>query len=253
MKILHNAHIYSLDHDRPETSVRVLDRDRIVALGGQELIDVFGLRASCEDMGGRFIFPGLTDAHIHLMHYALSLQKVDVETSTKAEALLRISERAAQVQSPTSAIPFTWILGHGWQHNDWGGDFPTAAELDEVSPAHPVYQTGKSLHNSWANSLAMRLAGIGPGSPDPLNGRIVHDLAGKPTGILLETAMELMEKFIPRPDEGKVALAIEAALPNLWKLGLTGAHDFDYRTGFMALQILDPKFINYLDEQGLAI
>lgn len=233
MKILFNAQIYSFDQHRPVASVLVLDRDKVAALGGAELLDAFGVRSSREDMGGRVILPGLTDAHIHLMHYALSLQKIDVETKTKAETLQRVAERASQLPSGE------WILGHGWQHNDWGGDFPTAAELDEVAPAHPVYLTGKSLHNSWANSLAMRLAGIGPGIPDPLNGRIVHDMAGKPTGILLETAMELMEKFIPRPDEGKVASAIEAALPNLWKLGLTGAHDFDYRTGFMALQILD--------------
>ncbi len=239
MKILYNAHIYSLDHDRPETSVLVIDRDRIVALGGPELIDVFGLRASCEDMGGMFIFPGLTDAHIHLMHYALSLQKVDVETSTKAEALMRISERAAQAQSPTSAAPFSWILGHGWQHNDWDGEFPTAAELDAVVQEHPVYLTGKSLHVAWANSMALTLAGIGPGTPDPVNGKILRNASGQPSGILLETAMEIVEKIIPVADEVQAAKAIETALPNLWKMGLTGAHDFDYRTAFMALQILD--------------
>ena len=233
MKILYNAHIYSFDQARPEASVLVIDRDKVAALGGDELLEAFGPRSSREDMAGRVILPGLTDAHIHLMHYALGLKKVDVETATKSEALKRVAQRAA------STPPGEWILGHGWQQNDWDGNFPTAADLDEVAPEHPVYLTGKSLHASWANTLALRAAGIGPGSPDPLNGKILRYENGQPTGILIETAMNLVEKTFPSPDPAQVADVIEAALPTLWKFGLTGAHDFDYRTAFMALQILD--------------
>jgi len=233
MKILYNAHIYSFDQVRPESTVLVIDRDKIAALGGDELLEVFGSRASKEDMGGRVILPGLTDAHMHLMTYALSLQKVDVETSTKSEALKRIAARAA------STPPGQWVLGHGWQQNDWGGEFPTASDLDAITTEHPIYLTGKSLHASWANTMALRLSGISAGSPDPLNGKILRDANGLPNGVLLETAMELVEKIIPGTHPAQAADAIESALPNLWKLGLTGAHDFDYRTAFMALQILD--------------
>jgi len=233
MKILFNAHIHSFDQNRPDASVLVIDRNRVAALGGMELLEAFGSRSSREDMGGRVILPGLTDAHIHLMHYALSLQKVDVETATKSEALDRVAARAETVP------PGEWILGHGWQHNDWGGDFPTAADLDAIVPNHPVYLTGKSLHVSWANSLALKLAGIGAGTPDPINGKILRKANSQPDGVLLEIAMNLIETVIPSPDASGVADAIEAALPGLWKFGLTGAHDFDYRIGFMALQILD--------------
>ena len=233
MKILFNARIHSFDQFRQEASVLVIDRDRVAALGGPELFDVFGVRASREDMGGRVILPGLTDAHIHLMHYALGLQRLDVETPSKAAALQRVAERAAKTP------PGEWILGHGWQQNDWGGEFPSAAELDTVAPQNPVYLTGKSLHVSWANTAALGRAGIGPGTPDPANGKILRAGNGQPTGILLETAMQIVEDALPKIDEKRVAAAIEAALPSLWQLGLTGAHDFDYRTAFMALQILD--------------
>ena len=233
MKILYNAVIHSFDQVRPQASVLVIDRDRVAALGGPELFEAFGSRASREDMGGRVILPGLTDAHMHLMHYALALQRLDVETTSKAEALRRVAERAARTP------PGEWILGHGWQQNDWGGDFPSVAELDVVAPQNPVYLTGKSLHVSWANTAALEKAGIGAGSPNPLNGKILRAGNGQPTGILLETAMLIVEDVLPKPDEAQVADAIEAALPALWKLGLTGAHDFDYRTAFMALQILD--------------
>jgi predicted amidohydrolase YtcJ len=233
MKILYNALIHSFDRTRPQASVLVIDRDRVAALGGPELLDVFGERASREDLGGRVILPGLTDAHMHLMHYALGLQKVDVETPSKAAALERVAERAAKTPAGQ------WILGHGWQHNDWGGEFPSAADLDAVTSVHPVYLTGKSLHSSWANSMALRMAGIGAGLPDPVNGRIHRDRHGQPDGILLETAMEIVERILPKPSVADVAGAIQSALPNLWKLGLTGAHDFDYRPAFMALQFLD--------------
>ncbi len=242
MKILCNAHIHSLDPNQPEASVIVIDRERIVAVGGGDLLDSFPTIAR-EDMGGRVILPGLTDAHIHLMHYALGLQKVDVETATKAEALRRVAERAAQTPSGQ------WILGHGWQQNDWppdsagtsDGQFPSAADLDAIAPDQPVYLTAKSLHAAWANSSALRLAGIGSGTPDPVNGKILRDEKGQPNGILLEEAMNLVEKALPQPSLAEVMAAIETAQPLLWKLGLTGAHDFDYRACFMALQALNAE------------
>lgn len=234
-KLLHNARIYTLDSSRPVVSALVIGaHGQIAAIGGEELRESFPF-AQREDLGGRVILPGLTDAHIHLMKYALGLQKVDVETASKAEALRRVAERAAKTS------PGQWIFGHGWQQNDWGGEFPTAAELDAIAPDKPVYLTAKSLHAGWANSTALRMAGIGSGTPDPLNGKIIRDENGQPNGILLESAMDLIEKKLPQPTIGETADAIEAAQPILFQMGLTGAHDFDYRACFMALQQLDAE------------
>ena len=233
MKILYNARIPTLDQLRSKASVILIDQERIVAIGGEELLDSFGTHTSREDLGGRVVLPGLTDAHIHLMHYAMGLQKVNVETPTKAECLRRISDKAQSI--PSGA----WILGHGWQQNDWGGEFGTARELDDAAPRNPVYLTAKSLHAGWANQAALKLAGIHADSLDPENGKILRDVHGQPTGILLETAMGLIEPVLPRPSVTEVADAIQAALPGLHRMGLTGAHDFDYRTAFMALQMLN--------------
>lgn len=235
MKILHNARIYTFDRQHTIASVMVIDHEKIMAVGGEELLESFGFCSSQEDMGGRIILPGLTDAHFHLMHYALGLQKVDVETKTKQEALNRIASQAAV--TPVGE----WILGHGWQQNDWGGDFPTAVELDSVAPEHPVYLTSKSLHSSWLNTLALKMACIGPSTADPENGKIIRDDAGRPAGILLETAMDLVNSAIPAPGMAEICKAIESAIPNLWQYGLTGVHDFDYRPAFMALQLLDAE------------
>lgn len=232
MRILHNAVIHTNQPGQLPASALVIDRGRVLAVGGAELLEQFGSRASREDMAGRVILPGLTDAHVHLQYYSLGLQKVDVETSTREECLRRVADRAQ------SLSPGTWILGHGWQQNDWGGEFGTAAELDGAAPNHPVYLTAKSLHAGWANTAALRLAGITANTLDPADGRILRDEAGNPTGVLLETAMELVQKALPPVSTNMVVDAIRAAQPVLWRMGLTGVHDFDRRDCFMALQIL---------------
>lgn len=233
MKILHNAHIHTLDPNCPVASAIVIDREQVLAVGGRELIEAFGSQAALQDMAGCTIMPGLTDAHLHLEKYALGLQKVDVETQTKAECLRRVAERAAQTP------PGKWLLGHGWQQNDWDGEWPTCADLDALVPDQPVYLTAKSLHAAWVNSAALRLAGIGPGTSDPPDGKILRDETGQPNGILLEAAMSLVERVIPQPGPAEIVAALEAAQPMLWKLGLTGVHDFDGRSSFMALQSLE--------------
>ncbi len=185
-----------------------------------------------QDMQGKTILPGLTDAHIHLQYYSLGLAKVDCETKTKDECLRRVAERVKITK------PGDWVLGHGWTQNEWDGVFPTAQELDSVSPQNPVYLTAKSLHAAWANTFALNLAGITNETPNPKDGAIQRDAKGGATGILLETAMSLVSHIIPEPSINEIEQAIQKAQPILWKMGITGVHDFDRRNSFMALQSL---------------
>ena len=242
MKILHNARIHTLDPQRPHASALVIAGERILASGGDELLREFD-GAQEQDMHGRVILPGLTDAHLHLHYYALGLQKIDCETDTLEECLQRVSERVKKSK------PGEWILGHGWNQNVWfpspsgrggrgEGGWPAASDLDSISPNNPVYLTAKSLHAALANSAALKTANITAESPDPANGRIQRQLNGDPSGVLLETAMELISRVNPESDVELIASAIEKSQPILWKMGLTGVHDFDRRECFMALQKL---------------
>lgn len=241
MKILYNARIHTLYKAKPTASALVIDRERILAVGAKgELFREFD-RAERQDMGGKAILPGLTDAHIHLQEYALLVQKIDCETDSKEECLRRVAGRARKLRSDE------WLLGHGWNQNLWafplvgetgGGAWPFAADLDAITPDIPIYLTAKSMHAGWVNRAALRLAGINAATPDPLNGRIQRDGIGQPTGILLEEAMKLVEAVIPEPGVDKIAEAIREIQPTLWRAGLTGLHDFDKRPCFMALQQL---------------
>jgi predicted amidohydrolase YtcJ len=236
MRILYNANIHTLDPNRPTASALAIDHGRVLALGNdQQIQSEFERSGEAIDLGGRAIIPGLTDAHIHLEHYALSLQKVDCETPSKQECLQRVAERA--LHTPRGA----WILGHGWNQNDWLEGFGNAADLDAVAPDHPVYLTAHSLHAGWANSLALSKAGISAGSEDPPGGRIQRYPGGDPTGILFENAMALVADILPAPDPETLAEAIKSAQKQLWRLGLTGVHDFDRQLCFQALQILHAR------------
>lgn len=242
MKILYNARIYTLDTARPIASAIAIEGERVVAIGETDTLLFEFDRAEKQDMRGRTVLPGLTDAHLHLQHYALSLQKINCETDTLNECLRRVEERVRAAQ------PGEWILGHGWNQNNWfpsplgrgarGEGWPSAADLDKIAPNNPVYLTAKSLHAGWANSAALKLAGITPSSPDPVNGQLQRDDKGNLTGILLETAMMLVDKIIPEPSVESIVEAIEQAQPLLWRMGLTGIHDFDRRACFMSLQQL---------------
>jgi len=251
MKLLYNARIHTLNKAKPMASALAVDYGRVLAAGEtEELFREFD-RAERQDMGRKAILPGLTDAHIHLQQYALSLQKVDCETDSKEKCLRRVAERARKLR------PDEWLLGHGWNQNLWasppvggtvrgtaspfvggtgGGSWPSAADLDAISADIPIYLTAKSLHAGWVNRAALRLAGINAATPDPLNGQIQRDGHGQPTGILLEEAMKLVEAVIPVPGVDEVAEAIRQVQPALWRAGLTGVHDFDKRPCFMALQ-----------------
>jgi predicted amidohydrolase YtcJ len=253
MKLLFNAYIHTQDPSQPISSAILIDHGRILAVGSSEDLLWQYPNAQKQDMRGRVILPGLTDAHLHLQHYSLGLQKIDCETDTKEECLRRVAERARKTK------PGEWILGHGWNQNVWqssplpqgapfGDDkgigmrgWPHASELDTIAPNNPVYLTAKSLHAAWANTAALKLVDITSQTSDPHNGQIQRDEKGNVTGILLETAMELVGNVIPEPTIQEITNAIEKAQSILWRMGLTGVHDFDRRESFMALQQLQAQ------------
>ena len=241
MRILFNAKIYTLDEVHPIAEAMVVADGKILTIGDEA--HCLKLAEDClptailgdttkDDLGGKVVIPGLTDAHIHLEHYALSLQKIDCEVPTRKECLRRVAERAQE--TPASQ----WVLGHGWNQNLWPEGFGNSADLDAAAPQNPVYLTAKSLHAGWANRAALQTAGIAAHTPDPTDGQIQRDKHGQPTGILFEGAMRLVAEAVPKPSLRDLAKAIQLAQQNLWRMGVTSIHDFDRSDCFAALQIL---------------
>ncbi len=233
MRILINGRIRTMNPSLPHASALAIQDGKIIAAGNNaEIMAVARSSTPPENLDGKTVWPGLTDAHLHLEEFAASLDYIDCETETLQEAVLRVANKARLTP------PGRWIRGHGWNHNRWTEGYGTAQLLDDVSPSNPVYLSAKSLHLAWVNSLALNAAGITAETPDPEGGTIQRDAQGLPTGILLESAVTLVEKIIPQPTIDEIGQQLVKAQALLWQSGLTGVHDFDGPRCFEALQIL---------------
>jgi predicted amidohydrolase YtcJ len=205
--------------------------NRILAVGTADKLEAeYGHLAESEDLGGRVVLPGLTDAHIHLRQYANALRSVNLFGSGKQAGLAMLVDRAANTP------PGEWVIAYGWSKDLWG-DAPLS-ELDAAVPDHPALLMGVSLHMLWANSAAMRAAGITPSTPDPDEGVIHKDTDGKLTGLFYEEAMELFNHTLPAPEDESTLKLFENAQQALWRMGITGVHDFDRVPSFITLQTL---------------
>lgn len=235
MQIYHNANIYT-GANHPLTALAI-DHGIFLALGSdQQILDSFPNANAIIDIGGRTIWPGLIDAHLHLQHLAHSLAMIDCETDTLQACLTRVESKAKTLSEDT------WVRGHGWNQNIWEEGFGTAQQLDKITGGRPTYLTAKSLHAAWANSKALAIAGIDAQTPDPPSGMIQRDINGQPTGILFEAgAMALVESVIPKPTQKELTAHITALIPKLWRFGLVGVHDFDGMDCWYALMALHQK------------
>lgn len=233
--LIRNAHIWTGDPHQPLASTAFV-RGRIFAFVGDEADVSAPVGTSTLDLGGRFMMPGLGDAHVHLLGTGFAMQSVDLKAvPTVEEAVRRVAER----------IPSTpadgWVTGAGWDQNAWtAGRFPTRQQLDAAAPDHPVVLTHTSGHCTWANTVALRLAGVTADTQPPVGGAIDVDEAGEPTGILRDKASDLVTSAMPHPSQTDRIRAVEAAVAHAQSLGLTMVHAMNVGRGeFQALHALN--------------
>ncbi|HET7425317.1 MAG TPA: amidohydrolase [Gemmatimonadales bacterium] len=163
------------------------------------------------------VTPGFVDGHTHFAFWALGRRRVQLAgASTRAEAVRRVGEAAPEQG---------WVLGQGWDTNRWD-EPPHRAPLDAVQSG-PVYLDSLDVHAAWVNTAALRAARIGADTPDPPGGRIVRDDSGEPTGLLLERAVELVTRVLPRPPADRLDQALLEAQAEAHRLGVTGIHDVE--------------------------
>ena len=174
------------------------------------------------DGKGQVLVPGMIDSHAHIMGIGFAALTLDLAmTKSLAEAQARIAAYAAT--HPDRG----WIIGRGWNQELWGlGRFPTAAELDAAVADRPVWLGRVDGHAGWANSKALALAGVTAATKDPPGGRIERTApGGKPAGVLIDNAKELVEKVVPPPRPEDRDLALAKAQELLLARGITAATD----------------------------
>jgi predicted amidohydrolase YtcJ len=172
------------------------------------------------DGKGQTMLPGLIDAHGHVMGLGFAALTLDLSgTNSLAEAQAAIRAYAARYPDRR------WIIGRGWNQEKWGlGRFPTAADLDAVIADRPVWLERVDGHAGWANSRAMEVAGITPATKSPSGGRI-ETAGGKPSGIFVDAAADLVGKHVPAPRPAERDLALAEAQKALLSVGITAIAD----------------------------
>ncbi len=233
--IIHHGNIITLDETRPRASALALSYGRVVALGGEDdILRLANAETAVVNLDGKTVLPGLADAHLHWEAQSGALRSVDVfEVPDKAIAVERVRERVRHTPDGE------WVRGQGWAQDLWPQrQFPTRHDLDAVAPHHPVYLSAKSGHAAWVNSAALGRAGISDNTIDPEGGQILRDAEGAASGILLETAMDLVGDCIPAPAADELADMMLEAQERALRCGITMIHDFDEPSCLAALQIL---------------
>ncbi len=220
--IVSNARIYTVDETRPVVEAMAIAKGRVLFVGSaREAMALTGPQTRVLDLGGRTVIPGMTDAHAHLSGLGQTLRQVDlVGTTSYAEVIARVAARAKAVPKGQ------WILGRGWDQNDWGdGQLPTHDALSKAVPDHPVLLVRVDGHASLANRAAMTLAGVTAQTKDPSGGRIERTTTGEPTGVFVDAAEELVASKVPPMTAADWREATLAAIAEAQKWGLTGVHE----------------------------
>jgi predicted amidohydrolase YtcJ len=204
--IFANGNIYTVNEQQPRAEAIAVKNQRIVFVGSNEDAKKFrGNETRIVDLGGRTVVPGFTDSHCHIFGIGGREINLNLEgTNTLEDFLAKVKERVAKAERGK------WVTGRGWIETFWKpAQFPSREDLDKVAPDNPVFLTRADGHAAIANTAALNIAKIDKSTPNPFGGEILKDKpTGEPTGILLDSAMDLVVKSIPRPTDAEPEQAL---------------------------------------------
>ena len=226
--VLTNGHIYTADSDTGIVAAVAIRNGRIIKVGSNEhVLDLKGEETRVVDLDGRFAMPGFNDAHGHLANAALQAMHLDLSDVGSLEDLKRMVAMQADKRDPGS-----WIYGRGWDESLWtDSQVPTRDDLDEVASGYAVFLERADGHSAVVNSLALKLAGIGPDTPDPDGGIIVRDGLGRATGWLKEKAANRAESLVPEPTREQWRESLAIVMRHALENGVTSIQDDSLRIG----------------------
>jgi predicted amidohydrolase YtcJ len=221
--VLVGGHIYTMDASRTWAQAVAIREGKIIYvgsdLGAQKYV---GSGTHVQELAGRMILPGFHDSHVHLMDGGMHLSECDLDDATTKDAALKMIADYAKAHQSDPAV-----IGSGWALPLFPDASPSKEDLDKVVPDRPALLLSQDYHSAWANSLALRAAGITKETADPPRGKIERDGNAEPSGTLRESAVQLVQHVMPQAtDKDRVAgLARAVELAN--RFGITSVQDAD--------------------------
>ena len=219
--VVRDARVWTGDDAMPWAEAVASRGDRIVAVGSNtDIAPLIGDDTEVISIPGSMLVPGFIDTHVHFISGGAGLASVQLrDAATPEEFAARIGAFA------TSIEPGEWIMYGDWDHEMWGGELPRRDWIDEVTPDNPVWVARLDGHMALANSLALQLSGVDADTPDVEGGEIVRYDDGRPTGILKDNAMALVETAIPEAAMAQLDREARAAMRHVAGNGVTTVHD----------------------------
>lgn len=216
--VVHNANIYSIDGKMSVYQAMAIKDGKIVELGPErEILNAYSAE-NFINAEKKEIYPGLHDAHGHIMSYARQLLVCDLVGVGSYAALITRLEKFDQKEKP--AI----IQARGWDQSLWSNTtLPDNSLLNQAFPDIPVVCTRIDGHAVLANDKALELAGITPETK--VHGGKIAVKNGKCTGLILDMAIEVMKKKLPQPTKAQLKTAILKVQDELIAYGITNVHE----------------------------
>jgi len=214
------ARVYTVNPAQPWAEAVAIKGDKIVFVGSaREARKFAGKQTKIIDAKGKLLLPGIQDSHVHFLSGSLNLTRVDLSGTRSVE---EIQDRIRRFSAAHPEL--NWVQGRGWMYSAFPDNMPHKRYLDEVVPDRPAVMRCADGHTSWVNSKALALAGITKKTPDPVDGQIVRDSQGEPTGALLEGASSLVSRLIPEPTKEEKLAALRAGMKEAARWGISCAH-----------------------------
>lgn len=216
--IIHHAKIYTVDSAFSIAQAMAIRDGKIVATGTNDEILKKYEAGETIDASGKTIFPGFIDAHCHFTGFATDMWKCDLTGTTSFEEIIN------KIEAYSKKTPTLWIYGRGWDQNDWQvKKFPDKKILDSLFPDRPVFLKRIDGHAALVNQKALDIAGINANTI--VKGGSIELEKGRPTGILIDNAMDVAELKIPLLSDSLAKKYYTDAQQLCFAVGLTGVHD----------------------------
>jgi predicted amidohydrolase YtcJ len=216
--IVINARIYTVDRSFSVANAIAVKDGKILATGSSSFISSNYESGQTIDARGYFIYPGFIDAHCHFVEYGQGLNECNLAgTKSWDEAIQRLQDFAKE-------HPEGWLIGRGWDQNDWPDkSFPVNDSLNVLFGNRPVWLSRIDGHAAIANQNALNISKIYSGIK--IEGGEVITRNNIPTGVLIDNAMSLVQKNIPSPSNMDLSSYMLDAQQKCFEAGLTGVHD----------------------------
>lgn len=230
--VFRNGRVYTVDAGRTWAEAVAVKGDRIVYVGSNEDVAAqIGSNTAVVDLHGRMMMPGIQDSHVHPIGAGVEASACDLN------GLAGVAEYRSAIVNYANANPdVAWITGGGWSMAEFGpGGSPNRSIIDELVPDRPVFLSSQDGHTGWANSAALKIAGITRDTPDPVDGRIDRDpQTGEPIGSLQEGAQKLVNKHIPPTSLQELVTGLRYSVKLLNSYGITSIQDASVRADSLA-------------------